>query len=1386
MTRNLITLGLLIAGPLLSQSITITSPTAASSQSGYITLASTLSSLPSVASVEYFVNGDSQGIAWAAPWTLPNWNTNNIYNSGSAWHWIYAVARNSLGAEIARTCGSIGTTCTQGNSIAFEVSNSYREAPSVITMSSVTTSTPINSPWSGVQTLTLNIGGTSASHAKRYVVTVDGDYHTNFGAINQGCTACALTLNTSAYPNGNHLVAAVVRNENTSDDPCTNCASFPFTIWQQQIDFENGTAAMELQVSPKEWVIAPTAMQSLTARLVNTDLTTGSPASLNYALVLSSSNSAANLAEKIIAGTIVGETTSWTFTNSPWHSPSIATFKPAMSATIAPVNSTSGSTSSGSSIAATAFSVTTGNFVVCQVAWNGGPTVTGVTDNASPPNVFTGLHLTNIGSGEVNSQLWYAKNVTGNASDVITASLSGGVTNILGIACIQYSGVDTSSPADVDDTSGTGGSNGNSTTTAAITTSTANELIIVAQGLDRASTAALASTGYSSGNTGVCTVNSSTGVVTGVAFGTCPITFAAGSLSRTIYGYVASLPNVIPHWGTDGTIHTTEDGDSLFFADIFNGTGNASGFTDNSKSLAQYGTPYTQAGFNTYEKDLCLASGNCWGNSQSNFNTLVSSYVSTLAPILNFGLYFHGIGTSLLSTNASSCGTNTSCWYQGTAAAGSSQSYSPVGSTAYAQALVNTGKLIGMEAPDEADGHFHYPIAVGQIGQTNGPSQIACGSGSSPTCTVTWPAGGVDYSGNTHLIITGATTNSVLNTTLGGATYAMGSITGTSFTFTGPSGAANATANSASDPSMVLEVLFVQWENSTSYSHVGDYANFVNGIRAASTPVPFTGPVRALQSDPISQYGWMGNPASSDYSVVYTNNGWQYSSHPQHGLLADWRTAAATQTEYNIRTFWGNMRAPRAWMLLTNGLPLDYGLEGQGLSITSITGPTITFSAPHGVYNTYPDVSRATISGTSNSYFNANSGSVYITACPTATTCNIALNTPSSSAVSTPNYGTITFANGNTQTGVKMNSNGGFTFSGGCTNQMAANRGQSFTWAGSGADPYWTTNTFYYVGYPAVTGNTFYCQDFWREVPPAAQTATGGAAVVNPDNGYRRGTNYNYYEANYGPRQAAAGVILCAVLGCTGHRQYLQGADEALLQVEGGTGAPAFGDTSGGDIQVGTSPYYTNVETGAVTQFWAAANPNKLFQRLAAGGYLYNPRLGCPDIAYNIECSIRSGAKGNLLLAVNLQDGPQTRTVDLTNCAVSGQKTLRYMVDWKHIDITEIAAGTTSDSAPFTEGGGAVYLCANNEVAEYSPPQISARLADITNATKVVIQWAYLPAPLYRNNLIFPADARSTDCGNMSSPCTLPVDKSIGTIYYRLLYLNSSGAVIATGDVETL
>jgi hypothetical protein len=80
--------------------------------------------------------------------------------------------------------------------------------------------------------------------------------------------------------------------------------------------------------------------------------------------------------------------------------------------------------------------------------------------------------------------------------------------------------------------------------------------------------------------------------------------------------------------------------------------------------------------------------------------------------------------------------------------------------------------------------------------------------------------------------------------------------------------------------------------------------------------------------------------------------------------------------------------------------------------------------------------------------------------------------------------------------------------------------------------------------------------------------------------------------------------------------------------------------------------------------------------------------------------------------------------------------------------------------------------------SEYSPIIMSNGYAGISTATGLAVKWGYDAFSLDSQ------EGNITDCG--TSPCTIPADRSLGTIYYRLIYRGASGAFLVQSGVQTL
>lgn len=148
---------------------------------------------------------------------------------------------------------------------------------------------------------------------------------------------------------------------------------------------------------------------------------------------------------------------------------------------IAFVNSTTGGNSSGSpvaTIAAAAASHTAANCLAVSVSWYAaGVTISSVTDTAG--NTYTARTRVDVPGYDDRLQIFYAYNISGNASNVVTATFSASAPYVA-IAVEQYSGIlTTGTPYDTE-ASGTDNLTTQTLTSGAFTTSQADELIYVA------------------------------------------------------------------------------------------------------------------------------------------------------------------------------------------------------------------------------------------------------------------------------------------------------------------------------------------------------------------------------------------------------------------------------------------------------------------------------------------------------------------------------------------------------------------------------------------------------------------------------------------------------------------------------------------------------------------------------------------------------------------------------------------------------------------------------------------------------------------------------------------------------------------------------------------
>lgn len=167
---------------------------------------------------------------------------------------------------------------------------------------------------------------------------------------------------------------------------------------------------------------------------------------------------------------------------------------PRVSAAIALVNTSNGGNVTGSAVptcATGAASHTSGNLNIF------GERHSSIADDPSSVTDTAGNTYTKIASADLGANdrltVWYAKNITGNASNVVTATY---VANRAFVECInhQYSGLDTTAPLD---TSATGtASAAASVTTGAFSTAQNDEVSVCFASVNALSITFTAGSGY--------------------------------------------------------------------------------------------------------------------------------------------------------------------------------------------------------------------------------------------------------------------------------------------------------------------------------------------------------------------------------------------------------------------------------------------------------------------------------------------------------------------------------------------------------------------------------------------------------------------------------------------------------------------------------------------------------------------------------------------------------------------------------------------------------------------------------------------------------------------------------------------------------------------------
>jgi hypothetical protein len=891
----------------------------------------------------------------------------------------------------------------------------------------------------------------------------------------------------------------------------------------------------------------------------------------------------------------------------------------------------------------------------------------------------------------------------------------------------------------------------------------------------------------------------------------------SNGFTRVFWPFVlTSGQNTIPNLGSDGQIHLGYVSNSIWRASAFvNGSAFlpfTNGQTGGVNFATQWGPALAQIGQNTIEGGCELPSN--YGNNQSSFETGISSDIAGIqANFAAYGQgklkYVHLICDGYFRTSSGMFGTmlGPASPVSASNPAGGSGAWTINPWPYMLQQYVTAGLAMGVQGVDEVGlswgGNPMEGTNTGGI--IIGTNSFSALTGNGTTCAATWPASLNDrFTGASTFIITGSGTALDYVPSTNSPIFRYSSRTATAINFP-CSYTGTITSGSLQLQTFVANTWTASGTACSGTSGVTPPGpcpqylpyNLFSTIRGWLTSVTNFPPMDWPLAGGCCTYGianWsgatqVGGLQAGDYWVSYVG------------------TFGGTYLPYrkNISPLIGNvgdllrsqglnyMNRATPLVVETTGDVNDYTIgpypSGYQIAVTSCSGNTITFASDHLIRNVISGFTKFQVVGST-----ACDNQYYVIAAPNSTQLSVVLaNSTASASAST---GSVTFpSDGNTYALnqiAALNSGAAFNTFGPVTLNCAwrAERGRTFTISGTGSS---TLNAM--TGWADNAGSPNNCSgafSFWRQIPNLS--STGGTAYILPDAWYRRGNNW-VTNSDTSAREMFASAAEAIIEGASGVRQYQTGADPQLsdLTVIGVNNA-MLGETlavsrkwNGTDLL--NSAYVAGVDP--ITDYGRTieaalghANLNLFASRILK--YLYQPRLNSPDFGAAFEAAARSGSFGNLLMIQSFLDAPGTCTANLAPYLVAGQPVIRYSMTWDSIQAVDvIAAGTTTDSKTCAPGEFRAYVFPVNEAAEFAQPVIAARLADVANAADILVQYSYSLLSFGSPAVAAQTPYQTFNCG--TGTCQLPVDKNIGPVYYRLIYLDGSGRILTPpGAIETL
>jgi hypothetical protein len=152
----------------------------------------------------------------------------------------------------------------------------------------------------------------------------------------------------------------------------------------------------------------------------------------------------------------------------------------------------------GSSQATPAFNAVTGNSIIVAVSLYGPEALPSVpTDTALNTYTLIGTSPTTptVNVSQTNIWFYYSNNITGNASNVITSSIASGTNGYWQVVAWQISGAASGNPINTFQIGG-GTTGSNAQTTAALTTTVVNTIVLAYGSTSNTGTTFTAGTGY--------------------------------------------------------------------------------------------------------------------------------------------------------------------------------------------------------------------------------------------------------------------------------------------------------------------------------------------------------------------------------------------------------------------------------------------------------------------------------------------------------------------------------------------------------------------------------------------------------------------------------------------------------------------------------------------------------------------------------------------------------------------------------------------------------------------------------------------------------------------------------------------------------------------------